>query len=127
MSQVKYTAESEWLRIEGDDVVTVGITDFAQESLGDLVFVQLPAVGAKFAAGDEVAVIESVKAASEINMPVAGVVTEINQAVADAPGQINKDPMGSGWFFKMKVNNMTDLNSLMDEAAYKALVAKEKD
>ena len=126
MGQVKYTADSEWLRIEDNGIVTVGITDFAQESLGDLVFVQLPEVGAKFAAGEEAAVIESVKAASEIKMPVAGEVTEINQAVADAPEQINQDAMGAGWFFKIKVNNVADLDSLMDEADYAKLVAKEK-
>ena len=122
MSQVKYTVEHEWLRVEADGVVTVGITDFAQGHLGDLVFVQLPEVGAKFAKGEEAAVIESVKAASEIMMPVAGTVTEINEALADAPETINEDPMNAGWFFKMKVNDAAELNSLMDEAAYAAMI-----
>ncbi|MGB7193275.1 MAG: glycine cleavage system protein GcvH [Collimonas pratensis] len=122
MSQVKYTVEHEWLRVEADGVVTVGITDFAQGHLGDLVFVQLPEVGAKLAKGEEAAVIESVKAASEIMMPVAGTVTEINEALADAPETINEDPMNAGWFFKMKVNDAAELNSLMDEAAYAAMI-----
>ena len=122
MSQVKYTVEHEWLRVEVDGVVTVGITDFAQGHLGDLVFVQLPEVGAELAKGDEAAVIESVKAASEVMMPVAGTVTEINESLADEPGQINEDPLGAGWFFKMKVSDPTELNSLMDESAYAAMI-----
>lgn len=122
MSQVKYTVEHEWLRVEADGVVTVGITDFAQGHLGDLVFVQLPEVGAELAKGDEAAVIESVKAASEIMMPVAGTITEINGTLADAPETINEDPLGAGWFFKMKVNDAAELNSLMDEAAYAAMI-----
>jgi glycine cleavage system H protein len=122
MSQVKYTVEHEWLRVEADGVVTVGITDFAQGHLGDLVFVQLPEVGAELAKGDEAAVIESVKAASEVMMPVAGTVTEINESLADEPGQINEDPLGAGWFFKMKVSDPTELNSLMDESAYAAMI-----
>lgn len=122
MSQVKYTVEHEWLRVEADGVVTVGITDFAQGHLGDLVFVQLPEVGAQLAKGDEAAVIESVKAASEIMMPVSGTVTEINEALADEPETINQDPMGAGWFFKMKVSDATELDSLMDESAYAAMI-----
>jgi glycine cleavage system H protein len=122
MSQVKYTVEHEWLRVEADGVVTIGITDFAQGHLGDLVFVQLPEVGAQLAKGDEAAVIESVKAASEIMMPVAGTVTEINETLADQPENINQDPMGAGWFFKMKVSDAAELNSLMDESAYAAMI-----
>lgn len=122
MSQVKYTVEHEWLRVEADGVVTVGITDFAQGHLGDLVFVQLPEVDAELAKGDEAAVIESVKAASEIMMPLAGTVTEINETLADKPEQVNEDPLGAGWFFKMKVSDATELNSLMDEAAYAAMI-----
>ncbi|MDH6108877.1 glycine cleavage system H protein [Kitasatospora sp. MAP12-15] len=122
MSQVKYTVEHEWLRVEADGVVTVGITDFAQGHLGDIVFIQLPEVGAELAKGDEAAVIESVKAASEIMMPVAGTVTEINESLADEPGKINEDPMGAGWFFKMQVTDAAALNSLMDEAAYAAMI-----
>ena len=122
MSQVKYTVEHEWLRVEADGVVTVGLTDFAQGHLGDLVFVQLPEVGAELAKGDEAAVIESVKAASEIMMPAAGTVIEINETLADEPGKINEDPMGAGWLFKMRVSDGTELNSLMDEAAYAAMI-----
>jgi glycine cleavage system H protein len=122
MSQVKYTVEHEWLRVEADGVVTVGITDFAQGHLGDIVFVQLPEIGAALAKGDEAAVIESVKAASEIMMPVAGTVTEINETLADEPEQINEDPMGAGWFFKMTVSDATEPNSLMDESAYAAMI-----
>jgi len=122
MSQVKYTVEHEWLRVEADGVVTVGITDFAQGHLGDIVFVQLPEIGATLAKGDEAAVIESVKAASEIMMPVAGTVTEINETLADEPEQINEDPMGAGWFFKMTVSDATEPNSLMDESAYAAMI-----
>ncbi|WP_395825360.1 glycine cleavage system protein GcvH [Collimonas sp.] len=121
MAQIKYTVEHEWLRAEEDGTVTVGITDFAQDHLGDLVFVQLPEVGTELAKGDEAAVIESVKAASEINMPVAGTITEINQSLADEPGKINEDPLGAGWFFKMKVGDMAELSNLMDEAAYVAM------
>ncbi|GAB2742402.1 glycine cleavage system protein GcvH [Kitasatospora kifunensis] len=122
MSQVKYTVEHEWLRVEANGVVTVGITDFAQGHLGDIVFVQLPEVGAELAKGDEAAVIESVKAASEIMMPVAGTVIEINESLADESGMVNEDPLGAGWFFKMKVSDAAELNSLMDEAAYAAMI-----
>ncbi|SDX27817.1 glycine cleavage system H protein [Collimonas sp. OK242] len=122
MGQVKYTVEHEWLRVEDDGLVTVGITDFAQGHLGDLVFVQLPEVDSEMAQGDEAAVIESVKAASEIMMPVAGKVVEINTTLADEPGKVNEDPLGAGWFFKMKVNDIAELNSLMDEAAYAAMI-----
>ncbi|GAC1315838.1 MAG: glycine cleavage system protein GcvH [Collimonas sp.] len=122
MGQVKYTVEHEWLRVEDDGLVTVGITDFAQGHLGDLVFVQLPEVDSEIARGDEAAVIESVKAASEIMMPVAGKVVEVNATLADEPGKVNEDPLGAGWFFKMKVNDIAELNSLMDEAAYAAMI-----
>ena len=125
MSKTMYTQEHEWLRIEGDGLVTVGITDYAQDHLGDLVFVQLPEAGKELAKGEEAAVIESVKAAGEINMPVAGVVTEVNGALADEPGKVNEDPMGEGWFFKIKVSQASDLDGLMDEAGYKAYVESQ--
>lgn len=125
MSKTMYTQEHEWLRIEGDGLVTVGITDYAQDHLGDLVFVQLPEAGKELAKGEEAAVIESVKAAGEINMPVAGVVAEVNGALADEPGKVNEDPMGAGWFFKFKVSQASDLNGLMDEAGYKAYVESQ--
>ncbi|AMO95156.1 glycine cleavage system H protein [Collimonas fungivorans] len=120
--QEKYTVEHEWLRVESDGLVTVGITAYAQDHLGDLVFVQLPEVGAAIAKGEEAAVIESVKAASEINMPVAGTVVEINEALANAPEKVNEDPLGEGWFFKMKIDDAAELNGLMDKAAYDELI-----
>ncbi|MET3108325.1 glycine cleavage system H protein [Oxalobacteraceae bacterium GrIS 2.11] len=122
MSTTKFTAEHEWLRLDGD-LITCGITDYAQSSLGDLVFVQLPDVGTTYKAGDEVAVIESVKTAGGIAMPFEGTVVEVNTKLNDEPQAVNEDPLGAGWFFKIK-GDASLLNSLMDEAAYKELVAK---
>ncbi|MGS0741634.1 glycine cleavage system protein GcvH [Glaciimonas sp. GG7] len=122
MNTTKFTYEHEWLRMEGDGVVTVGITDFAQDHLGDLVFVQLPEVGQQVSKGEEVVVIESVKTASEIMMPVAGVITEINPVLVDEPGKINEDPLDEGWFFKFKASDLAELDGLMDEADYKAFL-----
>lgn len=122
MSKTVYTKEHEWLRLEDSGVVTVGITDYAQDHLGDVVYVQVPEAGKEFAKGEEAAVIESVKAAGEITMPVAGVVTESNAALADEPSKVNEDPMGAAWFFKFTPASAADLDSLMDEAAYKAHV-----
>lgn len=124
MNKTKYTEEHEWLRIEDNGVVTVGITDFAQGHLGDLVYIQLPEVGKSMAKGEEAAVIESVKTAGEIMMPIEGVVTEVNAVLNDEPGKVNEDPMGAGWFFKMKVAQLDELNNFMDEAAYAAYIAK---
>jgi len=123
MSTTKFTSEHEWLRLDGD-VITVGITDYAQSHLGDLVYVQLPEVDTAYKTGDEVAVIESVKTAGGIAMPFDGKVVEVNSALNDVPGVVNEDPLGDGWFFKMTVADVGQLNSLMDEAAYKAFVAK---
>lgn len=123
MSTTKFTQEHEWLRSEADGTVTVGITDFAQSHLGDLVFIQLPEVGKEMSKGDEAAVIESVKTAGEINMPADGTIVEINALLADEPGKVNEDPLGEGWFFKMKVNNPDALSALMDETAYTAFIA----
>lgn len=123
MTTTRYTQDHEWLRIEADGLVTVGITDFAQSQLGDIVYVQVPEVGSNLAKGDEAAVIESVKTAGEINMPVAASIIEVNTALADEPGTVNEDPMGEGWFFKAKVEDVAGINALMDEAAYKAYVA----
>lgn len=125
MSKTVYTQEHEWLRIEEGGLITVGITDYAQDHLGDLVFVQVPEAGKEYAKGEEAAVIESVKAAGEILMPAAGVVTEVNGSLADEPGKVNEDPMGAGWFFKFKVNQASDLDGFMDEAAYKAYVESQ--
>lgn len=115
---IRYTEDHDWLRLEADGVVTVGITDYAQQQLGDVVFVQLPDVGAVLAAGQEAAVIESVKAASELKTPLAGAVIEINQPLAETPGIVNEDPLGSGWFMKLKLDNPEEFAALMDEAAY---------
>lgn len=118
---MKFTEEHEWLRVEGD-LVVVGITEHAAEALGDVVFVDLKDSGISVSKGDEVAVIESVKAASDILAPVDGEIVEVNTALADNPALVNEDPLGQAWFFKMKVANMADLDGFMDEAAYKALI-----
>lgn len=122
MSNTMYTQEHEWLRVEDDGQITVGITDYAQDHLGDLVFVQLPEAGKELAKGDEAAVIESVKTAGEIMMPASGTVTEMNAVLADEPGKVNEDPMGAGWFFKFKPSQDDALAGFMDEAGYKAYV-----
>ena len=114
---VKFSNEHEWIRVEGD-VGTVGISQYAQEQLGDVVFVDVPQAGRKIAKGESVAVVESVKAASDIYTPASGEVTEGNAALGDAPGDINADPMGKGWIFKIKLGNPADLDGLMDQAAY---------
>jgi len=121
MSTVKYTEDHEWVRVDGD-IATIGITDYAQEQLGDVVFVELPDAGRAVEKGGDAAVVESVKAASEIYAPVGGEITEANQAVADDPALVNSAPTGDGWFFKMKMANAEDLDGLMDEAAYKSYV-----
>lgn len=121
MSSVKYTEDHEWVRVDGD-IATVGITDYAQEQLGDVVFVELPDAGRTVEKGGDAAVVESVKAASEIYAPVGGEITEANQAVADDPALVNSAPTGDGWFFKLKIANAGDLDGLMDEAAYKSYV-----
>jgi len=113
-----YTEDHEWIAVDGD-VGTVGISDYAQNALGDIVFVELPDIGASFAKGDDAAVVESVKAASDVYAPVGGEITETNGALEDAPETVNSDAGGAGWFFKMKIANKSDLDDLMDEAAYK--------
>ncbi len=120
MSDVWFTEAHEWIRTEEDGVATVGITDYAQEQLGELVFVELPKVGAELDQGDEAAVIESVKAAGELKMPVGGTVTEVNESLVDEPGQVNADPAGDGWFLRIRVNDASELDGLMDETAYEA-------
>ncbi len=119
---MKYTEEHEWLRAEGDHVV-VGITAYATEQLGDIVFVELPETDTKVSKGDEVVVIESVKAASDILAPLDGTITEINPALVDDPTLVNSDPLGAGWFFKMTLSDPSELDGLMDEAAYNAMIA----
>jgi glycine cleavage system H protein len=112
-----FTTEHEWIRVEGDHA-TVGISAHAQEQLGDIVFAEVPAAGRTLAKGEEAAVVESVKAASDVYSPVSGEVTESNPAVADDPAIINRDPEGEGWFFKLTLSNPGELDGLMDEAAY---------
>ena len=121
MAEVKFSEEHEWISVDGE-VGTVGITPYAQEQLGDVVFVDVPAAGRKIAKGESVAVVESVKAASDIYSPVSGEVVESNAALADTPGDVNTEPMGKGWFFKVKLSDKGELAGLMDEAAYDAFV-----
>jgi glycine cleavage system H protein len=121
MAEVKYTNEHEWIRVEGD-VGTVGITNYAQEQLGDVVFVDVPQVGRKVAKGESIAVVESVKAASDIFAPVSGEVVEGNGALAEAPGDVNAEPMGKGWFFRLRLVDKGELAGLMDEPGYAAFV-----
>ena len=122
MSILRYTDDHEWARLEGDSV-TVGITEFAQDQLGELVFVELPTVGAVVTQGDEAAVIESVKAAGEVKSPVGGTIMKINESLVDTPEKVNDDPMGEGWIYKVAIADQTEWESLMDEAAYATLVA----
>ena len=112
------TEEHEWIRMEADGTATVGITNFAQEQLGDIVFVELPEVGKKLEQGEDAAVIESVKAAAECKAPVSGTVLEVNSALVDEPGTVNREPTGAGWFFKLKVTDPKQLDALLDEATY---------
>ncbi len=119
MSDLRYTKEHEWIRVEGD-TATVGITDYAQNQLGDIVFVEVPEEGKSVSKGGEAAVVESVKAASEVYAPVSGTVTEGNTGLADAPDTVNSDPTGGGWFFKMTVTDVSELDDLMDQSAYDA-------
>lgn len=119
---MRYTEEHEWLRVEGD-VVVVGITAHAAEQLGDIVFIELPEAGTEVTADEEVVVIESVKAASDILAPLDGEIVEVNEALPDSPGNVNEDPTGDGWFFKMKIADLSALDDLMDEAAYAAHIA----
>ena len=119
---MKYTEEHEWLRVEGD-VVVVGITEHAAEQLGDIVFVELPEADTTVSKDDEVVVIESVKAASDILAPLDGEIVEVNDALVDNPALVNEDPVGDGWFFKMKVEDLSAMDDYMDEAAYKDFIS----
>ncbi|MCG8505886.1 MAG: glycine cleavage system protein GcvH [Sphingomonadales bacterium] len=119
---LRFTEDHEWVDVDGD-TARVGISDYAQKALGDIVFVELPEVGATVAKGDEAAVVESVKAASEVYAPVGGEVTEVNGALADEPAKVNESPMDDGWFFKLALADAGELDELMDEEAYAAFVA----
>ena len=123
MPNLKFTPDHEWIRVEGDTAV-VGVTDYAQQQLGDVVFVELPAVGKVLERGKEAAVVESVKAASEVYAPIDGEVTEINPLLQDQPDTVNTDPHGAGWFFKVKLSDAAQLDALLDETQYKNMIAE---
>ena len=121
MSESRYTDQHEWVRVDGD-VATVGITDYAQSQLGDVVYVELPAIGKAVKQGGEMAVVESVKAASEVYAPASGTVTEVNADLTGTPQTVNEDAEGKGWFAKIKLSNAAELGKLMDAAAYRKFV-----
>ena len=118
MSDLKFTEDHEWIQVEDGDSCIVGITDYAQDQLGELVYVELPKVGQEVGQGEDAAVIESVKAAGEVKAPISGTVVEVNEALVDEPNKVNEDPTGDGWFFKLKPSDASELDGLMDEAAY---------
>ena len=122
MATLKFTDQHEWLSIE-DDIACVGITGYAQEQLGDVVFVELPETGAEFTRGDEAAVVESVKAAAEVYAPATGDITETNKDLEGSPELVNSDPQGTGWFFKMRLSDLSETDAMMDEQSYKDFVA----
>jgi glycine cleavage system H protein len=124
MPTLRFTKDHEWIRQDGDTAV-IGITDYAQQQLGDIVYVELPEPGARVEAGKEAAVVESAKAASEVYAPVSGEVVAVNQAVADDPAKVNADPQGEGWFLTVKLDDPKQLDGLMDEAAYEKFVAEQ--
>ncbi|WP_151705010.1 glycine cleavage system protein GcvH [Nitrincola alkalilacustris] len=117
-SELKYVASHEWIRDEGNGVVSIGVTDHAQDLLGDVVFVELPDVGDEVSAGDDCGVVESVKAASDIYAPLSGEVIEINEDLEDSPEMVNSDPYGDGWFFRLKLSDPAELDDLLDAEAY---------
>ena len=119
MGTVRYTKDHEWVLMEDGDIGVIGITDYAQDQLGELVYVELPAVGQELSAGSDAVVIESVKAAGEVKAPVSGSVVAVNEALVDEPENVNNDPMGQGWFIKIRVADRSELDELMDEDAYK--------
>jgi glycine cleavage system H protein len=124
MSTLRFTKDHEWIRQDGDTAV-IGITDYAQQQLGDIVYVELPAVGTTVEAGKEAAVVESAKAASEVYAPVSGEIVAVNEAIAGDPAKVNADPMGEGWFLSIKLAGPRALEGLMDEAAYQKFVAEQ--
>jgi glycine cleavage system H protein len=124
MSLVRFTRDHEWVRLDGD-LAVVGITDYAQSQLGDVVYVELPEIGRRVEKGKEAAVVESVKAASDIYAPVSGEVAEVNDALSADPAKVNADPMGEGWFLKLRVSDPKELDGLLDEAAYQGLIEEQ--
>ena len=126
MSELKYSRDHEWLRVEADGTVTVGITDYAQKELGDVVYVELPEIGREVRQDEDAAVVESVKAASEVKMPVAGSVVAVNESLANQPELVNGDPTGAGWFLKLRPSSPDQIAGLMNEAEYQAFIASIK-
>jgi glycine cleavage system H protein len=124
MSVLRFTTDHEWIRLDGE-IATVGITDYAQSQLGDVVYVELPEIGRRVEKGKEAAVVESVKAASEVYAPVSGEVAEVNDALAADPAQVNADPMGEGWFLKLRLTDPKELDGLLDEDAYSRFVEEQ--
>lgn len=122
MSDIKFTEDHEWIRMEDDETGVCGITDYAQDQLGELVFIELPETGIEVSQGSEAAVIESVKAAGELKAPVSGTIVEVNETLADEPEIVNNDPQGDGWFIKIKVQDSSELDALMDEDAYQQYI-----
>ena len=125
-AELKYVSSHEWIRVEGEGVVTIGITDHAQDQLGDVVFVELPEVGSSFSLSDDLGVVESVKAASDLYAPLSGEVIEVNEELDDSPEQVNSDPYGDGWFVKIKLEDESELESLLDATAYAELCESEE-
>ncbi len=124
MTQLRFTKDHEWVRLDGD-LAVIGVTDYAQSQLGDVVYVELPEIGHRVEQGKEAAVVELVKAASEVYAPVSGEVVEINEALAADPAKVNADPSGEGWFFKLRLDDPKQFDGLMDEAAYQRFVAEQ--
>ncbi len=124
-SELKYVSSHEWIRIEDDGTAVIGITNHAQEALGDVVFVELPEVGTELTSGDEAGVVESVKAASDLYAPISGEVIAVNELLEETPETVNEDPYSEGWFFKLKITNESELADLLDAAAYDALCDEE--
>ena len=122
MADLRYSEDHEWVRVEGD-VAVIGISDYAQDQLGDVVFVELPEPGRTVTQGEEAAVVESVKAASEVYSPVSGEVVEVNEPLADDPGLVNREPTGGGWFLKVRMSDPGEVEALLDEAAYRNFVS----
>ena len=122
MAAMHYTEDHEWVRTESDGTVTIGITDHAQEALGDIVFIEMPEVGKSFAKGDAACVVESVKAAADVKMPIAGSIVAVNAALPDDPSKVNTDPLAEGWFIRVKPDDAAAIDALMDDAAYAELV-----
>ena len=122
MTALRYTEDHEWVRVEEDGTATIGITDHAQDALGDIVFIEVPEIGRHFAKGEPACVVESVKAAADVKMPIAGTVVAVNEALPDDPAKVNTGPLTDGWFMRIAPDDASDIDALMDDAAYSALI-----